>query len=290
MGGIKGLSATAGLVFAEGRWQEGSPALLSPRTHGVWLGSAVFDGARFFEGCAPDLLAHCDRVVRSARAMGLAPMLSGGEIAELAWSGIARFSAATPLYIKPMFWAEDGFITPDPDTTRFALVLAEAPLPPATGFSAGLTRFHRPSPDSAPTEAKAACLYPNVGRGLAEVRAKGFETALVRDPLGNVAEFSYTNLFYAKEGQVHTPIPNGTFLNGLTRQRVISLLRGAGVEVIERTLSVAEVLDADEVFATGNYFKLGPCTRLEDRTFAPGPLYTKARALYWDFAKASAGS
>ncbi|MGC2856005.1 branched-chain amino acid aminotransferase [Novispirillum sp. DQ9] len=280
---------SAGLVHVDGVWHSGNPGVLGPQSHGVWLGSTVFDGARYFDGCAPDLVAHCARAVRSARILGLDPHLTGEEIAELAWQGIAKFSPRAQLYIKPVFWADDGFIMPDPATTRFALSIAEAAMPEPTGFSACLSSFRRPARDMAPTEAKAACLYPNVARCVAEAKAKGFDTAVVLDPNGSVAEFAYTNLFFAKDGQVHTPAPNGTFLNGLTRQRVIALLRDSGVEVVERAVTFAEVMAADEVFATGNYQKVGPCTRLGDRTFPIGQAYKKARALYWEFARASNG-
>jgi len=85
------------------------------------------------------------------------------------------------------------------------------------------------------------------------------------DPLGNVAELATANIFYARGGEVHTPVPNGTFLDGVTRRRVISLLRRAGVTVHERSLSWREFIEADEVFSTGNYGKLMPITRVEDR-------------------------
>jgi branched-chain amino acid aminotransferase len=106
------------------------------------------------------------------------------------------------------------------------------------------------------------------------------------DPIGNVAEFATANLFIAKDGIVHTPVPNGTFLNGITRQRVIKLLRQVGTQVEERTLTFAEVLAADEVFSTGNYGKVLPTTRIEQRDLQPGPVAAKARAFYWEFAHA----
>ena len=107
------------------------------------------------------------------------------------------------------------------------------------------------------------------------------------DPDGNVAEFSYTNLFFAKDGTVHTPVTNGTFLNGVTRQRVIQLLRDNGIEVQDRTISYEELGDADELFSTGNYSKLLPCIGLDDRDFQPGPLYQNARDLYFEFVERS---
>jgi branched-chain amino acid aminotransferase len=104
------------------------------------------------------------------------------------------------------------------------------------------------------------------------------------DPTGNVSEFSTSNLFYAKDGEVHTPIPNGTLLNGITRQRVIKLLRRAGVTVHERAIPWPDVLAADEIFSTGNHGKVLPVTRMETRDLQPGPMFKKARELYWEYA------
>jgi branched-chain amino acid aminotransferase len=102
--------------------------------------------------------------------------------------------------------------------------------------------------------------------------------------LGNVAELATSNIFMAKGGVVFTPVANGTFLAGITRQRVIGLLRADGVTVIEKTLTYQDFKEADEIFSTGNYSKVVPVTRIDDRTLPFGPLYTKARELYWKFA------
>ena len=136
----------------------------------------------------------------------------------------------------------------------------------------------------APTLAKAACLYPNSGRALGEAQEKGFNNAVVLDGLGNVAELATANLWIAKDGAAHTPAANGTFLNGITRQRVAYLLRKAGIAVHERTITWEEILDADEVFSTGNFAKVLPINRVEDRNLQPGPVYQKARELYWDWS------
>jgi branched-chain amino acid aminotransferase len=107
--------------------------------------------------------------------------------------------------------------------------------------------------------------------------------------LGNVAELSTSNIFMAKDGVVYTPIPNGTFLAGITRQRVIGLLRENGVTVVEKTLKYADLQGADELFSTGNYSKVVPITRIDDRALAFGPVYKKARELYWAFAHSKTG-
>ena len=272
------------LTYAEGAWHEEPPRVLGPGHHAMWLASVVFDGARSFRGVAPDLDLHCARVINSARYIGLDPKLSGPDIEKLVWDGIRQFPDDAELYICPIFYAESGFVVPAPESTQFVLAIHDSPLPEPSGFSAGLSSFRRPSPDSAPTNAKASCLYPNVARAVREANDKGFDTAVVLDPLGHVAEFAYTNLFIAKDGVVHTPAINETFLNGITRQRVIGLLRGDGVEVVERAIDFPEVRDADEVFATGNYAKVHPCSRIEDRHLQAGPLFRRARELYFGFA------
>ena len=109
---------------------------------------------------------------------------------------------------------------------------------------------------------------------------------MVLDLLGNVAELATANIFIGKDGVVFTPAPNGTFLNGITRQRVIKLLRDAGVDVVETVLSYRDVQNADEIFSSGNYSKVMPVNRIDERSLQPGPLYRKARELYWDYAHA----
>ena len=104
------------------------------------------------------------------------------------------------------------------------------------------------------------------------------------DPLGHVAEFASANLWIAKDGAAHTPVHNGCFLNGITRQRVAGLLRKAGIAVHERTLKYSDLLEADEIFSTGNYGKVMPYTRIDDRDLQPGPVFRRARELYWEFA------
>ena len=119
-----------------------------------------------------------------------------------------------------------------------------------------------------------------------EAQARDFNNCLLLDLLGNVAEFGNSNVFMAKDGVVYTPVPNGTFLNGITRQRVIDLLRGDGVTIVETTLRYADFLGADEIFSSGNFAKVAPIIRIDDRSLQPGPFYSRARKLYWDFAHA----
>ncbi len=274
-------------TFYDGEWHEGNLPLWGVRTHAIWLGSSVFDGARVFEGVAPDLDQHFARVNASAKTMFLKPEVSVDEWLGLAREGRAKFSADTPLYVRPMYWAERASamaLPPDPESTRFALAIYDTPMRKPEGFSVTLSPFRRPTLENAPTDAKAGCLYPNNARAMFEARSRGFDNCVVRDVAGNVAELANSNLFMAKDGAVYTPIPNGTFLAGITRKRVIGLLRDAGIPVVETVMRYEELLGADELFATGNASKVLPIGRIDDRSLQPGPIFRKARALYWDFA------
>jgi len=277
-------------TFFEGEWHEGNVPLWGARTHAIWLGSSVFDGARVFEGVAPDLDLHCARVNASAKTMFLKPGLAVEEWMGLAREGMKKFAKDTTLYVRPMYWAERPgpmALPPDPDSTRFALTLYDAPMRKPEGFSVTLSPFRRPTEETAPVDAKAGCLYPNSARAMFEAKSRGFDNCIVRDVAGNVAELANSNVFMAKDGAVFTPIPNGTFLAGITRRRVIGLLREAGVPVTETVMRYADFETADEIFSTGNASKVLPVTRIGERSLQPGPFYRKARELYWAFAHSS---
>jgi branched-chain amino acid aminotransferase len=288
--GIRGenrAAITKTWTFFDGAWHAGNVPIMGPRTHAAWLGSMVFDGARAFEGVTPDLDLHCARVNRSAESFQLKVLLSVEEWIALAREGLRRFDKQDDLYIRPMYWAETGSlggVRHDPESTRWCLTIYQASMPKPTGGSITLSPFRRPTVECMPLEAKAGCLYPNNARAIIEAQSRGFDNCLMRDMLGNVAELGTANVFMAKDGVVYTPAANGTFLNGITRQRVIKLLRGDGVTVVETTLSYGEFQGADEIFSTGNFSKVSPYTRIDDRALQPGPLYRKARALYWAFA------
>jgi branched-chain amino acid aminotransferase len=284
---LVGEAQTKTWTFVAGDWHEGNVPLAGPRSHAFWLGSSVFDGARWFEGVAPDLDRHCARVNASAIALGLKPDRRPDEIAALAREGLKRFDGGTAVYIRPMYWADHGGymgVPADPQSTRFCLCLYESPMIAASGFALSVSPFRRPSIETMPTDAKAGCLYPNNARAVLEARSRGFDNALVLDMLGNVAETGTSNIFMVKDGVVFTPAPNRCFLSGITRARTIGLLSEAGVDVVEKTLTVRDFSDADEIFSTGNHSKIVPVTRFEERELQQGPVARRARQLYWDWA------
>lgn len=275
------------LTFFEGKWHDGNVPIMGPRTHAAWLCSLVFDGARAFEGVTPDLDLHCARVNDSAKKLYLQPMISTEQWMSLARDGVSRFDGKTALYIRPMYWAEQEgpwVQAHVPESTRWCLSIYEAPMRDPKGFSITLSPFRRPTFETMPVDAKAGCLYPNNARALFEAQARGFDNAILLDMNGNVAELATSNIFMVKDGVVFTPVANGTFLAGITRRRVINLLRKDGVDVVEKTMHYSDFETADEIFSTGNYSKVVPATKIGERVLKFGPMYQRARKLYWEFA------
>jgi branched-chain amino acid aminotransferase len=169
---------------------------------------------------------------------------------------------------------------PEPETTDFALAVGEIPLNGLAGISACFSTCVRPRPSMAPTNAKASCLYPNSQRALAEARAAGCTTAVVCDADGLVAEFATANLMFVRDGAVITPTPNGSFLDGITRNRLTGLLREAGIPVTEAAVTPDDLRAASEILSVGNVQKVTPVVRLEQRELPIGPLTRKAHELY----------
>jgi branched-chain amino acid aminotransferase len=274
-------------TWFEGQWHRGNAPVIRAADHVAWLGSQVFDGARQFEGTRPDLALHSARIIRSAEVMGMIPPVDAETVQGLMEEGCRLFARDAALYLRPMMWATEsapGIIDFEPDSTAFAICIETLPMPEPGDFSLTVSPFCRPRPDMALTEAKAGSLYANNGRIMAEARARGFSNALSLDIDGHVAETASTNAFLVRDGEVFTPVPNGMFLNGLTRQRVIKLLRAEGVPVHEVSLTVEDFRAADEIFVTGNIARVMPVARLDDRILPPGPVAARVREMYWDFA------
>ena len=275
-------------TYFEGTWHDGDVPIMRAADHGAWLGTTVFDGARLFEGVTPDLDRHCERVNRSARSLMISPSHSTDEMVAIIQEGLQAYPKDAAVYIRPMYWALDGgplAIVPKEGSTGFAVSLEQVAMPPETATTTlTRTRFRRPVLEDAVVNAKAGCLYPNNARMLLEANRKGFGNALVADAMGNVAETASANIFMVKDGVVFTPIPNGTFLAGITRARHMANLRANGQDVVETVLSFEDFHEADEVFMSGNMSKVTPVTALEDTQFQVGPVARRARALYWDWA------
>jgi branched-chain amino acid aminotransferase len=192
-------------TYFNGAWHDGNVAVMRAADHGSWLGSTVFDGARFFDGVMPDLEAHCARVNRSAEALMITPTVSTQDMVAIVREGLAAFEATSAVYIRPMYWGIDGdptAIVPSLEATGFAICLEEIGMAPAAKtVRLTRTKFRRPVLEDAVVNAKAGCLYPNNARMLVEARSRGFDNALVADAMGNVAETATANIFMVKDGR-----------------------------------------------------------------------------------------
>ncbi|MEX0367799.1 MAG: branched-chain amino acid aminotransferase [Ruegeria sp.] len=275
-------------TYYNGAWHDADVAVMRAADHGSWLGTTVFDGARYVRGLAPDLEAHCARVNRSAEALMITPTVSTEDMVAMVRAGLEVYGPDQAVYIRPMYWALDGGelgIVPKEGATGFAISLEEIPMAPDTASTTlARTRFRRPVLEDNVVNAKAGCLYPNNARMLAEVRARGFGNALVADAMGNVAESATANVFMVKDGVAFTPVPNGTFLAGITRARHMENMRADGIEVVEKVLTFADFEDADEVFMSGNMMKVTPVSGFEDTSYQIGPVTRRVREMYWDWA------
>ncbi|PWJ22124.1 branched-chain amino acid aminotransferase [Jannaschia seohaensis] len=275
-------------TWFDGTWHDGDVAVMRAADHGSWQGSSVFDGARRFEGVTPDLDKHCARVNRSAEALMLNPTVTAERMVELIHEGLEGYPPDAAIYIRPTYWGIHGSelgLVPSKSETGFAICLEEVPMyGPDKTTTLTTTRFRRPVLEDAVCNAKAGCLYPNNARMLAEAQAKGFGNALVADAMGNVAESATSNVFMVKDGEVFTPIANGTFLSGITRARHIANLSADGTPVHETVLSFDDFRDADEVFLSGNLTKVTPVTAFDDRQYQVGPVARRVREMYWDWA------
>ncbi len=275
-------------TYFNGEWHDEDVAIMRAADHGSWVGTTVFDGARYFNGRSPDLAAHCARVNRSAEALMITPTMESADIVAAVQEGLQAYGPDEAVYIRPMYWALDGDVSgivPKENSTGFAICLEAVPMAEQNASTTlGRTKFRRPVLEDNVVNAKAGCLYPNNARMLADVRRRGFGNALVADAMGNVAESATANVFMVKDGAVFTPIPNGTFLAGITRARHMDNMRKDGMEVHETVLGFADFEDADEVFLSGNMMKVTPVTAFEDSQYQVGPVTRRVREMYWDWA------
>ena len=149
-------------TYFDGKWSDQDVPIIRAGDHGAWLGSTVFDGARYFDGVIPDLRAHCDRVNNSARAMMITPTVTTDEMVAIIWEGLKLFFSTSAVYIRPMYWALDGgdlAIVPEENSTGFAVCLEDIPMA-GVHVAATLTntKFRRPVLEDNVVNAKAFIL------------------------------------------------------------------------------------------------------------------------------------
>jgi len=254
-------------------------------THALHYASCVFEGERVYDGRIFKLTEHSERLAKSAEVLGFelpydvrtidqackqvvaANGISDGYCRPLAWRGAEMMGVSAQhcrIHVAIAAWTWPAYFTP------------EARL---RGIRMTRGRYARPAPNTAPTASKAAGLYMICTLSKHDAEAKGYDDALMLDYRGFLAEGTGANLFLVMGGKLHTPLPD-CFLDGITRQTVIGLARGRGIEVIERHIEPKELADAQEVFLTGTAVEVTPVREIDEHQFQIGSI---TRQLVSDF-------
>ena len=266
-----------GVIWVNGTmvpWREAKVHVL---THGLHYGSCVFEGERFYQGRVFKLTEHSERLIASAALLGFEIPCSAAEIDEATRETVAAMGF-TDGYVRPLAWRGSEMMGVSAQSNRIHLALAvwewgsyfpiEARM---AGIRLETSRWRRPSPDCAPTSAKAAGLYVICTLSKHAAENRGCQDALMLDYRGQIAEATGANIFLVKDGRIHTPTPD-CFLDGITRRTVIELAHRRGLEVIERAIRPEELGDFQEVFLTGTAAEVTPVGRIDDLTYTPGEI------------------
>lgn len=264
-------------------WREARPHLLS---HGLHYASAVFEGERAYGGEIFKLREHTDRLIASAGILGFGLPWTADAIDEACRQTLAK-NGLTDAYLRPIAWRGAEEMGVAARRTKAHLAIAALAWDDylgrearARGLSLTMAPWRRPAPETAPTRAKATCLYTIGTLSKHAALDAGHDDALMLDWKGDVAEATGANVFLVIEGALHTPTPVG-FLDGITRRTVMDLARRRGVPVVERTIAPAEIALASEAFLAGTAIEVTPVRAIAGHALGPGRL---TETLAADFA------
>lgn len=267
----------SGDIWYDGEFVPWSDAKLHILSHGLHYGSSVFEGERAYGGRIFKSEEHTERLLESARTLGFEIPWTADQINAAKEETLARMKL-TDAYIRPVAWrgSEMMGISAQNNTIHLAIAAWEwpsyfKPEERLKGIRLDMAQYRRPDPATAPFRAKAAGLYMicTVSKHAAE--AKGYTDALMLDWRGQVAECTGANVFFIKDGKIHTPIPD-CFLDGITRRTVIDLARDRGIEVIERVIMPEEIPGFEQCFVTGTAAEVTPVSEIAGTTFEVGEI------------------
>jgi branched-chain amino acid aminotransferase len=254
-------------------------------THALHYASSVFEGERVYDGRIFKLTEHTLRLAHSARTLGFELPYDVPTI-EQACKHVVAANGIGDGYVRPVAWRGAEMMGVSAQKCRINVAIAAwtwpayfTPEARLKGIRMTRAIYDRPAPNTAPTQSKAAGLYMICTLSKHEAEAKGYDDALMLDYRGYLAEGTGANLFLVIDGKLHTPIPD-CFLDGITRQTVIGLARGRGIEVVERHIKPEELSDAAEVFLTGTAVEVTPVREIDAYRFEVGPI---TRQLIDDF-------
>jgi len=274
-----------GFIWMDGTMLPWRDAKVHVLTHALHYASCVFEGERVYDGRIFKLTEHSQRLKHSAEVMGFALPYDVAAI-DGACKQVVVANGIGDGYVRPLAWRGAEMMGVSAQKCRIHVAIAAwtwpayfTPEARLKGIRMTRARYDRPAPNTAPTQSKAAGLYMICTLSKHEAEAKGYDDALMLDYRGYLAEGTGANLFLVIDGKLHTPKPD-CFLNGITRQTVIELARGRGLEVIERHLKPEELTAAKEVFLTGTAVEVTPVREIDEHRFEVGQI---SRQLIADF-------
>ena len=262
-------------------WREAKTHVL---THGLHYASCVFEGERLYSGRIYKLKEHTERLIESARILGMTIPYTEKEINAACMAAAEGYVDG---YVRPVVFRGSEMMAVSAQNTKIHVAVAVWNWPsyfdPATklkGIRLDISDWKRPAPDTAPTKAKAAGLYMICTMSKHAAEAKGYADALMLDYRGLVAEATGANIVFVKDGTLHTPIPD-CFLDGITRRSVLALARKRQIPVVERHIEAKELGDFSEAFLAGTAAEVTPVSEIGPYRFKPGEI---SETLMHDYA------
>lgn len=266
-----------GHIWMNGEFVKWADAKIHVLTHGLHYASAVFEGERAYGGEIFKLNEHTERLIESGRILGFEIPYTAEQINQACRDLLVK-QGFTDAYVRPIAWrgSESMGVAAQNNRINVAIAIWQWPsyFDPATkmkGIRLDMAEYRRPDPRTAPSRAKAAGLYMICTISKHAAEAKGYADAVMLDWRGQVAEATGANIFFVKDGKLHTPTPD-CFLDGITRRTVIGLAKGLGIEVIERAIMPEEMADFEECFLCGTAAEVTPVSEVGPYRFTPGAL------------------
>ncbi|WP_194097729.1 branched-chain amino acid aminotransferase [Marivivens aquimaris] len=266
-----------GKIWMDGKLVEWRDANVHILTHALHYASSVFEGERAYNGKIFKSVEHSERLLKSGELLDMPIPYSVEEI-EAAKKAVLDANGLTDAYVRVVAWrgaGEDMGVASAKNPVRMAVAAwtwgayyGDAKM---KGAKLDIAKWKRPSPETIPTAAKAAGLYMICTMSKHAAEAKGCSDALFLDYRGYVAEATGANIFFVKDGEVHTPIPDA-ILNGITRQTVIQMLKDKGITVHERRIQLEELADFEQCWLTGTAAEVTPVGQIGDYTFTVGDI------------------
>ncbi|MEL6979248.1 MAG: branched-chain amino acid aminotransferase [Pseudomonadota bacterium] len=265
-----------GWIWLDGEWTPWREAKLHVLSHALHYASSVFEGERAYNGVIFESRKHSERLQASATALGFSLPIGLDQLDQIKQEAVAK-NGLTDAYIRPVAWrgsemmgvsAQDNTIHLAVAAWHWGAYYGDAR---EVGAKLDLATWRRPAPDTIPCNTKAAGLYMICTLSKHEAERKGYSDAMMLDYRGYVAEATGANIFFVKDGAVHTPTPD-CFLNGITRQTVIRLIQERGVELIERHIEPAELESFEQCFLTGTAAEVTPVSEIGPYSFEVGAL------------------